>query len=1021
MAIYNIPVTWTGTQSNKTGVINLTIGQGNIVNAKWGSVGGSIKLYDTTSITSWSYLEVDTSFKQGDNTTSIKYEKEGKFYPGNVYAWAVDFNTIYQSVSEHVINLSCFANHTLLPPNTIPLDVTSLIVEKPFNLSCTTKKIYDDIIINFEMISNNRVTYDVVQDGTILVNSTTLTGRTIRIPKGTIRDTRNITVRLYSSTEFLGQTHNSETVNYVISGLEGVTSQTPQNIIALNKEIYNNITLSCDNVANHTYKWQVYVNNTLKLESAYVGNTYIIPYGTIKSTTDNVRVTVTSKVSINGYDSFSSGNSVISGFVGLSATRPTNIFISSKEIFKDITVTCDKVAGHTYRFILYIDNTQKLTTAFGEPTFNIPLGTITNVNSSIRVLIDSKYVVNGYEAYNNAETSISGLVGFEAETPRNLMIVGAGRNIEEDMLFKWETTDTTTNKTTFEVWQDGNHLLSQTGLTAKQFVLKGGTLSNTNAITIKIYNVANLNGFIATSNIVTLSVSDLTTIKPIIEDFYIDSFNRDYPINIVPSTTGATEYAYMYNGVRVNGLVIASNTLGIGLQQITLIAIVTTLQGNKIESTLTKTFSIERDEPTIYSLEPNGLDMNVERDIVVSFVTSNFVDRWRLSYAGVTIEGTTARQHIVPKNVFKKGTQTITLTTYYKDRQHTKTATFYAYGLPVEPTLINQQDVYRTSRPKFEWLNRTELTDKQTGFEYRIVKSGTIVETKEVLNTNLTFTVEQSLLNNSTYEIWLRVKNKWNIYSNWTKHTFETSFTELPSPVLELYENGDNILITFSCPTQPLNFEQILIYRSENNGEWIKIGDKYNYTDSLIDYCITPNVLTKYKVRLYDKDGSFSESETKSGTCKVQSFSFADVENPSTVNKTLHFVKPVYNIVRDVAIHSFSNKKPIVFKGNKSYYSGQLTCTIEREEILDIMRLFDESTVLCYKTYRGEKLHVVANIESITPLNHAFDSIVISITEVNFNEELMYSGTGQRKLTYFNGEYKFNDTITFSGEHLTYE
>lgn len=658
----------------------------------------------------------------------------------------------------------------------------------------------------------------------------------------------------------------------------------------------------------------------------------------------------------------------------------------------------------------------------------IPSGTLKDTENVV-INVRSHFVFLGQRYTSQWATyTVSGLKEFKGTEIANFRYLGNTKNIEEPLKFAWDNVDPlegVTNKAIVEVWQNGYLIHSKSGIASCSYDVPSYILTSIDPIQVKVRNVSTYLSYEATSSDKVLSISDLTSIKPVVTDFVLTTNNRDYDINVTHTSTGATEYAIEYANKRYKGLVIAKDTLVKGSCEITFVAIVTTSQGNKVETKLTKTFDIVQDEPTIYSLEPHELNMNVTQPILISFITSEFVDRWELTLPnGLIIGGTTAREHMCPKNTFVSGANSITLKTYYKGtRTDTRISTFTGYGVPKNP-IISVNSVYSTATPTFTWSNAGFTdSDIQTGYSIKVidVNTGLVANQLDENTITQTYTCTTALTNNTTYRLELKIKNKYNIWSDVVKSEFITQFTQLTIPILKLYNNGDNVLISIETEGQPTNFSECKIYKREGRENWIEIGDKYNSTDTLLDYAITPNKEIYYKCRLFDTNGAFSESDEVSTIITINNFNLFSVEDAVNENIKLDFVNPTYNMVNDVVYHTFAgNRKPVPFGGRIKYTTTQLTITCEDYETDKLNDLVRYGKVFCYRTWKGQKMYVSATIDNITPLNRAFNSVVMTLTEVNFNEYLMYQGTGRKILTYMNGVFFMDGTIDMSGETLIY-
>ncbi len=837
--IYNVPVTWTKDTSlpNKeayTGKLALSYPTGNVISGTWKEYGGiGITKTDTVTVY-WNWLEVKSTITQGSEEKTFTYEVGGKYYPnGRQYSWKANINAPLidaSSYSTHFVDMqSMFEIGSMTKPSTIPLDVSSVVVEKPRTFTHVGTEIFNNITVKYEMTSNNKVDYQVIQDGNTVVNKTNHTGTQFIIPYGVLKTTSTVTVKVRTHFNLLGTEHYSDWVTYSINGLKALAS----------------------------------------------------------------------------------------------------------------------------------------------------------------------------------------------EKPANVRIVGTQKAIEENISFAWDTTDARC-KATVEVWQDGAKITEQSNITNKQYVLRAGTLKSTNAIKVRVSNTVTVNGYTNTSAYTELGVNDLTSIKPIVSELVLSSNNADHAIQATITATNAETYEIYRGTVKIasgssNVLTIQAGSLVKGSNTLKAVALRSSSAG-VLKAELEKSFEITHDEPMIYSVEPSNININVDELAIVSFSTNTFIDRWELSInSSLFRTGTTEREIPVSGGFFKTGSNTIKVVAYYSPkhdssqvRSTTKEVTFTGYGKPKAPVL-DANSIYDSATPTFTWTTGTSENDTQVAFDIEVY-----TESKTVNSSEKSYTMTTALQNNEDYTVRVRIKNKFEMWSDWSEKEFRTVFSELPKPVITLSPQKENVLIQIECEEVPA-FKQMVIYRSIDKANWIEIANDLNPNDTLIDFMVGSNVETFYKARIYDDAGGYSESEAKSIKIKLINYNLLNVQDLKS-NKQLDFVAINFtNNFTSITKIFAGATKPTFYKSKSNYLTANMVVKLVNEEVNDFIEYLNEGDIFCYRDYKGKKIFVSIDMTAINYINPFMQEIVLTLTEVNFNEKLAGNKATYTRFVYLDGQYYLDGAIDLSG------
>lgn len=700
--------------------------------------------------------------------------------------------------------------------------------------------------------------------------------------------------------------------------------------------------------------------------------------------------------------------------------KPKTFSHVGNEIFNNITVKYEMTSSNKIDYQVIQDGKTLInkTNQIGKQ-FVIPYGTLKTTNSAT-VKVRSHFNLLGTEYYSDWVTyTLSGLKALTAETPSNVRIVGPERAIEENLSFAWDTTEVLC-KATVEIWQDGTMFTGQSNIANGRYELRAGTLQKTSAIRVRVCNTLSINGYTHTSNYAEVTVNDLVSIKPDIESFTLSALNADYAIQTTITALNAQNYEIYKGSVKIasgetNSLIIPPGALSKGTN--TLKAVVTRTSGaGLLKSELTKSFSIVHNEPLIYAVEPSKINVNIDEISKVSFSTNNFIDRWELFINGSLFRtGTTEREVQISGGIFRAGTNTLKVTAYYSPlhdssqiRTFTKEATFTGFGKPADPVL-DFTTVYETATPTFTWTTGKTENDLQIAFEIEVHTENKIVNSVEKF-----YTMTTTLLDQQTYTVRLRIKNKYEIWSDWAEKEFKTIFSELPKPTITLSPQKENVLIIVEC-TAIESFKNMVIYRSTDKLNWIEIANDLDINDNLIDYMVAGGVETFYKARVYDNAGGYNESEIKSVESKLINYNLLSVQDLKS-NKQLDFVAINFkNNFLSVTKLFAGAAKPVFYKGKGNYLTANMTVKLVNNEVNNFVDYLTKGEIFCYRDYKGKKLFVAIDLTAVNYINPFMQEVVLNLTEINFNEHHYANRHQGTTIVYLDGSYYLDGSMDMSG------
>ena len=486
-------------------------------------------------------------------------------------------------------------------------------------------------------------------------------------------------------------------------------------------------------------------------------------------------------------------------------------------------------------------------------------------------------------------------------------------------------------------------------------------------------------------------------------------------VNIIQS--GVVRYSV--SGTTSKTAAIPANTLSVGAYEVSVTVANNPYDDMGTTSTLSTAFNATTVNPTITSLEPDGINQNVDNQINVSWVCSN-QEKYRLkAYQDnvliKTYSGNTQKNLVIPAETFKAGNIKLELscsnTVNGVEATSSRTATFIGYGRPGAPVL-DQQYIYNNAKPDFKWES-----SEQIAYIFEIWKDNAKIEgTTEILGPAKIYTPETALSNNSAFTVKVKIKNQFNLWSDFATKEITVSYTELPKPIFDLTRDGSGILITILMPDTP-GLGTLEVWRKDTYSNWVRLAYDMKRTDQWTDNTVASGKEYFYKVIANALNGGMSESDVKTEKANVNDFVFVNIED--TTNKAVLRWNPKVSItnMRKITSKIYAGcTKPKVERGKVKYKIAKMEFTVKKPELEYLQYLADTAQVILFRDRRGEKIYGQISSE-ISETYEMMDRVNVSFefTELNFIEKDIHKGSGGIVLTFHNGAWKFDGKITYSG------
>ncbi len=640
------------------------------------------------------------------------------------------------------------------------------------------------------------------------------------------------------------------------------------------------------------------------------------------------------------------------------------------------------------------------------------------------VVGENQISIKAYDDYGAVAESkiISIKLNTISPTVSNLVVENERLLIDDYTTLSWQSN----LQEKVNIYNNDKLIMTIDGTVTMAVLAKGKLVVGTNRIKVEvvkkgIVGMVNSDTFASVSSSITLK-----RINPSVGNLVISDTNIDNIIEASWESENQSKFEFFQDskliasGTTQQSIQLCQGILSIGTSVIRL-KVHYESGFDIITAETTKDIVFKKNVPIIYNLEPANLNINIDEMVTITFETNEFCHKWELTAGGLNTKGTNERSVSFGKNVFVQGDNELNLKIYYSPEYNpneiriaSKNVKFNGYGTP-NPPIMDGNTIYATATPIILWK-----ADGQVEYHLLVIDEETqeLIEEKKIITTDQGIALA-TLDDNKAYEIHLAIKNKYGIWSQYAIKRIETHFNEIVLPDFALFESETSVYITING-IQDINFNTLSIYRkTEYENKWLEIADNCNVEDNVIDYTCPANTELSYKIRVYDKDGAYRDSDIKTIRIGLLHYVLTNMQDPDK-NFRLINTSPSWDINNEFVQKVYAGARaPRVFKGKTNYKTGNLSVTLRNAEAIEFLDFIDNGNdynLFCLRDRRGEKLFVIAQLVAITPYGYYKQIVALKLVEVNFKETRMYTGSGYKKLTYLNGEYYLDGSICLSGE-----
>lgn len=580
-----------------------------------------------------------------------------------------------------------------------------------------------------------------------------------------------------------------------------------------------------------------------------------------------------------------------------------------------------------------------------------------------------------------------------------------------------------------KISQGGVLKTTLTGTTAKSIVMPANTVG-AGDYTVEIIAA---NNPIDDLGVTGTASANFTAVLPApsVSGVAVNQTEIRNPITVSWASTNQTDYIVEFiqggavkatlTGATETSATLGANVLSEGSAMVR-VTVRNTVGGESSTAVEAYDFTGTVSRPVITSLEPDGINQNVNSLIIVTWNAtgqeSYTLTVRQSSQVLQAYNGTTAKTLTIPANLCKNGM--VDLELICKNvvngtvATSVRTAQFLGFGKPEMP-IFEDKTVYNEAQPTFMWAS-----SEQVAYEFIIMQNESVIETSgTVTGTVKQYTATQILSNNNAYTLKLRVKNQYDLWSDYAVKNISISYTVLSKPTLTLVSGDGAILVNGQCGDQ-VEFSKAEVWRRDEYSQLVRIGVDFGKVITLNDTVIASDVTYYYKIRAYSTDGGAIESDIKSASATVKSVSIEDIATKQVINLP-YLINVDYETIVDIQTRNYAGlSKPRIHRGETEYQIANIAVAKNKAEELQLKEMLLNADVLLLRDRKGTMMFcgLSSSFKNSGRQNVTYNDLEFQLTEVEFLIRDLYTGGSALMLTYFDGTWVFDGTIDFSGQYL---
>ena len=337
-------------------------------------------------------------------------------------------------------------------------------------------------------------------------------------------------------------------------------------------------------------------------------------------------------------------------------------------------------------------------------------------------------------------------------------------------------------------------------------------------------------------------------------------------------------------------------------------------------------------------------------------------------------------------NTFAPGSVTWRVRTYNRWNQAgawSAYASFFAVGAPAKAVITSVTD---SSLPTITWTSVGQQV-----WQLQILSGSTVVyDTGYQPGTTIRQHTVSSFLSPGIYTVQVRIKNEFDIESEWAYFAFEiTPKTEIAPATIEISNITNGLQLRF----HGLDGRGVyhVLYRALAGGSFIPIARLDPFTEIYNEYATEHGIEYSYILRSVATSGAFADSAQASGTASIRYYAFAATD---ALGNIFEFKKALGNFpeVSDSRENQYVEQ---YFAGRElpvAEYTGRITRPqrfkffLREKSARDAFEeIYNKKGVTLYRSPRRRRAFGILTGLAISDTIMGYD-VSFSLTEVDFSE-----------------------------------
>jgi hypothetical protein len=355
-----------------------------------------------------------------------------------------------------------------------------------------------------------------------------------------------------------------------------------------------------------------------------------------------------------------------------------------------------------------------------------------------------------------------------------------------------------------------------------------------------------------------------------------------------------------------------------------------------------------------------------------------------------TVSQTTSNQYYdMPANTLPVGSIIWKVRTYATSgivSEYSEQAAFTSAGKPATPVLTKPDAIENTSTPLIAWTGTGQVM-----YQAQVLQGSTVVwDSGETASTVGQAQVGTALADGTNYTAKVRIKNQYDLWSDWATKAFTVDF-ELPNkPTIDIIKDlirySARITISNPTPDSAGGFEYNEVYRREVDGEWMRIATNIERNSTYEDCAMKSGQPYEYKVRAVGTYG-YMDSDVKFSDVKVKDSQLASLTDKSLYVPLRYDPQRTISISMERVLMRFAGRQQAVTEFGEHIDRGiSLRFVIESlENVEKLIQLVESAETLLYRDGKGRKIYCTIGNLSIEELENYW-TVSFAIAETSHQE-----------------------------------